>query len=674
MAQPQIFIGKRNLKGPEPANTAGVWKMYDMNQMRHYDYIIGTDAQDPYFNNTTLLIKSTALNGGRNNTILDSSLNTITLTRNGDINHGSFSPYANNWSVHFDGTGDYLTVASSAQFAYGTGDFTWECWIFPTSATWTSSNIYILDHGSNGGTLSYNGNKLTYYNATTGTGSVLYTTGFGAVTAFQWTHIAAVRSSGTTYLYKNGVLSASATDGHNYGNQAVTIGEYGTLGNAFTGYISNLRLVKGTAVYTSAFTPPTSFLTAITNTSLLTCRQNRFMDSSTNAFTITVNGDSRIDSFSPFTSKNFYNAYDFGGSIFFDGNVDYFQTSPGFGVGINTDFTFEGWLYRTVDAANYIMGVNGSADYIADGDAYIGVTSYGYGGNRLSVKNAWSHFALVRSGSTVTIYRNGVLLQTAGSSTGAWSFNRIGAWNSLSSTWQGYMSDIRVSNIALYTSAFTPPTSRLTANSNTILLLSSTNYNIFDATQRNNISTNGDVQNSTTIRKNETCSVSFDGTGDTLLLQDNPMLRPDSGNFTLEFWVRFNNISGYQTIIHKGYTGANAYAIQTGNGNGRLIFYIGGAAILTETGTGSAGTWIHYAIVRDGNNYTMYRDGVSSVTATNSTNLSNNSTMVIGDRGVGSEYGTPAYPLNGYIENLRFTKGIARYTANFTPLTIYYTR
>jgi hypothetical protein len=677
MAQPQIFIGRRNLKSSEPANTAGVWKMYDMNQMRHYNFLIGNDASDPFFNNTALLIKSTAINGGRNNTFLDGSLNTKVITRNGDANQGSFSPYAPNWSVHFDGTGDYLTVASSAQFAYGTGDFTWECWIFPTSATWTSSNIYILDHGSNGGTLSYNGNKLTYYNATTGTGSVLYTTGFGAVTAFQWTHIAAVRSSGTTYLYKNGVLSASATDGHNYGNQAVTIGEYGTLGNAFTGYISNLRLVKGTAVYTSAFTPPTSALTAITNTSLLTCRQNRFMDSSTNAFTITVNGDSRIDSFSPFKTTNFYTAYNNGGSIFFDGSGDFLESAVSFGGSASTNFTIEGWLYRTTTNGNMIMGNSNYSNYISDGDTYLdGFISGGAYPSILSVRNAWTHFAVVRNGSTVTWYKNGAVHHTATTSV-AFNFTRIGAWQTPSGglQWQGYMADIRVLNgTAQYTSTFTPPTQPSTSISNTVLLLSSTNYNIFDATQRNNISTNGDAQNSTAIRKDEASSISFDGTGDTLLIQDNPMLRPDSGNFTLEFWVRFNNISGYQTIIHKGYTGANAYAIQTGNGNGRLIFYIGGAAILTETGTGSAGTWIHYAIVRDGNNYTMYRDGVSSVTATNSTNLSNNSTMVIGDRGVGSEYGTPAYPLNGYIENLRFTKGIARYTANFTPPTIYYTR
>ena len=203
-------------------------------------------------------------------------------------------------SVLFDGTGDYLTVASNAQFAYGAGNFTWECWIFPTSATWTSSNIYILDHGSNGGTLSYNGNKLLYYNGTIGIGSVLYTTGFGAVTPFQWTHIAAVRSSGTTYLYKNGVLSTSATDGHNYGNQAVTIGEYGSLGYAFTGYITNVRLVKGTAVYTSAFTPPTSALTAIANTSLLTCQSATFVDNGPNNFTVTAVGDSTVSPFSPF--------------------------------------------------------------------------------------------------------------------------------------------------------------------------------------------------------------------------------------------------------------------------------------------------------------------------------------------------------------------------------------
>ena len=94
-------------------------------------------------------------------------------------------------SVFFDGSGDYLSLASSDDFAYGTGDFTWELWIYVNSF---SGNRYLLDHGSNGGTISNGGNgntKFHYYNTTTGTGTVLFTIkGFGTSlsTSMNWYH------------------------------------------------------------------------------------------------------------------------------------------------------------------------------------------------------------------------------------------------------------------------------------------------------------------------------------------------------------------------------------------------------------------------------------------------------------------------------------------------------
>ena len=84
-------------------------------------------------------------------------------------------------SVFFDGSGDYLSLASSDDFAYGTGDFTWELWIYVNSF---SGNRYLLDHGSNGGTISNGGSSNTtfkYYNTTTGTGTALHSTGFGTL-------------------------------------------------------------------------------------------------------------------------------------------------------------------------------------------------------------------------------------------------------------------------------------------------------------------------------------------------------------------------------------------------------------------------------------------------------------------------------------------------------------
>ena len=205
-------------------------------------------------------------------------------------------------SLNFGGASS-LSVASNAAFAYGTGDFTWEAWIYPTAASWTTGNFYILDHGSNGGVLQYASNKLSYYNPTTGGGSSLYTTGAATITTMTWTHIAVARASGTTRLFINGNLLTSAADGHSYAAQAVTVGNYGGGGGFyFSGYMTNIRLIKGAAAYTASFTLPAQQLTAVTGTSLL-LNANYWApltDSSSNGFSITASGSVPIFNSSPY--------------------------------------------------------------------------------------------------------------------------------------------------------------------------------------------------------------------------------------------------------------------------------------------------------------------------------------------------------------------------------------
>ena len=202
-------------------------------------------------------------------------------------------------SISLNGTNQSLTIASNAAFAYGTGDFTWEAWIYPTSASWTTGNFYILDHGSNNGVLQYYQNKLNYYNGTDGSISPAAAT----ISSMTWTHVAVARSSGTLRMFVNGALITSASSNHNYAAQAVTVGNFGGGGSYnFAGYVTNLRLVKGTAVYTAAFTPATAPLTAVTNTSLLLNANYwaPFTDTSSNGFSVTANNSPTVFNSSPF--------------------------------------------------------------------------------------------------------------------------------------------------------------------------------------------------------------------------------------------------------------------------------------------------------------------------------------------------------------------------------------
>ena len=197
-------------------------------------------------------------------------------------------------AVAFDGSGDYLSLASSADFEFGTGDFTVEAFVYPTT---TSTNGMILASGdggvngqwylwSNGGTWNFG----TYVSNIPGNRII-----GGAITANAWTHLAVVKSGNDFKLYINGTQSGSTYTGSgSYGPSGYTlsIGRQGTAGNDFTGFISNVRVIKGTAFYTSNFTRPSAPLSAVTNTKLLCCQSS----SSTTAAavspgTITANGN-----------------------------------------------------------------------------------------------------------------------------------------------------------------------------------------------------------------------------------------------------------------------------------------------------------------------------------------------------------------------------------------------
>jgi len=385
----------------------------------------GPDAQ---FNYVTMLLHGDGTNGAQNNTFLDSSTNNFTITRNGNTTQGSFSPYGDNWSNYFDGSTSYLSVPSSSALAFGTGDFTVEFWV-----NYASDSASYVFYDGRGTSVSQTGFTI-YMSAGTlyaqkGLSSLVTAT---TPTANTWHHIAFSRSGSSNKLFVDGTqVGSTATDSTNY-STAYSVGIGSTLDSSYTssydlvGYMSNIRVVKGTAVYTSNFTPSTTPLTAITNTSLLTCQSNRFIDNSSNAFAITVGGTPSVQRFNPFGASTAYDTSIIGASGCFNNDGDYLTagTSTNLALGAG-DFTFEFWVYPTsYNASTSVLLEWRSAGGGPTNIPLLGLSTSGYltfyanvGSGILITSsspvplNAWSHVSVVRNGSgsnNVTMYLNGV--------------------------------------------------------------------------------------------------------------------------------------------------------------------------------------------------------------------------------------------------------------------------
>lgn len=185
------------------------------------------------------------------------------------------------------------------------------------------------------------------------------------------------------------------------------------------------------------------------------------------------------------------------------------------------------------------------------------------------------------------------------------------------------------------------------------------------------ITAGGNAQMSTTQAKFPPVSMGFDGTGDYLTVPDSDDWNFGSGNFTIDFWVRFNSATGPQSFFYHETDSNNRYWFSLETGPSRLRFYhetAGVTTILHQTNwTPSTGIWYHLALVRNGNDFTTYVDGLSIGTTTDTDVIGNWTGLVYVGNIAAATQG-----VNGWMDNLRISKGIARWTANFTPPTRRY--
>ncbi len=420
-------------------------------------------------------------------------------------------------SALFDGTGDYLNVGETSDFAFGTGNFTVECWIRNSKSSSTRKSGIIskrnydnINSGGWGIYLTTDDGKIGWEQLFSGGASYEIST---TISANTWYHMAVVRSGTSMNIYIDGTSRASWTDSTNYTNtNPLKIGTFwdSTQNNtptdsvAWQGWIDEVR-ISNTARYTTTFTPSTTPFVNDTNTLLLahmdgTDAVQVFIDDNgtgRSAKGISTNGNAQVD-----TAQSKFG----GSSALFDGTGDYLTV----GNTVDNDlaltgnyWTVEYWARINAHAGAYQATVciwndsspTGSVYYFST-NMYNGTNKmgfeYNYGttsgsgaitfGSVLST-GVWKHHAFVRDGNTLTAYLDGVSQGTHdmtgrtiditgyNSSTNTSLKMTIGAMSGGGGAYNGWLDEIRISNTARYTANFTPSTTQFSNDSNTILLI-----------------------------------------------------------------------------------------------------------------------------------------------------------------------------------------------------------
>ena len=435
----------------------------------------------------------------------------------------------------------------------------------------------------------------------------------------------------------------------------------------------------------------------IKSTSVNNVDNRTYIDSSANQFQLTLTPTSTANvaqgSVSPFTVATgiAYDSSVHSASAYFDGAGDFLSIAHSTSLDPETsDFLMEGWIYNTSTSASN-QGINGKGVTSSNGYSLFINTSRqlsfiwnGTGGATIVGEtvplNEWAHFCVIRTEQQIRLYVNGVGAASATASTTnitSTSIKYIGQARG-ANPMIGYLSQYRMikgnlpSGYSAQLSTIAVPTALFSSTNDTQLLLKFDNAQIFDAKANHNVETVGVVTSTTQTKLNAT-SIYFSGTG--------PYIRAvpktgdtsfGTGDFTIDYWVytdtTVSNAANF--YISNANSPATAYGILVRAGASNWVLFIGDPETSTWT-TNSVNvgnfstyptldTWQHHALTRESGTIRFFINGTQTYTATNTTNLTQRFLFL----GVyASLY------LNGFIEDFRITKGVARYTADFTPPT-----
>ena len=646
------------------------------------------EASDDEFNRVSFLSHFDGANNGVNNAFDDGSASNHTISAQGSATQGSFGPFARpdgEWGVLL-GDDNRLTVPATTDFDFGTGDFTVEFFVFPTARTGTLE-IFCSAGAIGAGTevqinmgIYSGGHGVSFYRDT---GYVIQTaqTTANLTVLNEWNHIVLSRASGTVSLYLNGTRLGTASNTANINFSGLSIGAYMHDGNyEANGTFSNFRFVKGSAVYdptSTTLTVPTSKLTAITNTELLTCQSNRFVDNSSNGHTITPVGTSAVTAFGPILTSSVYSAGTNGASAFIAARADGINIADSSEFNMTGEFSVEFWVYLISNDA-------GGIDIMFRGYGNGQNTQIGYEPSNRHLYlyndanpvtsstdmhiNSWNHVVCCRTSSTTSIFLNGVRVGTASYSTAVdWGggTTQLMAYGDGVYSPAGYATDLRLlkgsSAYDATASTLTVPTAPLTAITNTKLLLNMADGQAIDSAAQNNLTLYGNANTSTDQAKFGDTSLHLDGSGDYINVL--PSGRGNIYNYTVEQWLYpTRNYSGgghFDRIWSSGTAINNSVMLHFDTTTApKIVLRSNDSIIWTSSVSISLNAWTHVAVSCDANGTRLYIAGTERATSSTVVNLRNLAFNIgTSDKSQGF--------FQGYIDDFRISD-FARYTGNFT--------
>lgn len=568
----------------------------------------------------------------------DSTDNPKAITANGNATQ---LPIKFNKSAgFFNGTTDYVVIPNHADLVIGTADFNIEFFIFFNSAS-SYPMIYSKGYTGAGGMLfEVSSGKMDFYYAST-----KRITESTTISPNTWYHYRVRRTGGVVTMYRDGASVGTYSGTDDYSDTSDVVLGYAD-SYYFSGWMKELRIIKGSS---TAVTVPTSEYTTATeaNTVLLM----------------------HFDT--PATSP-------LGPAIAFDGTGDYLTLADhadwDFGTGdFYVEFSFNP---SAVASIQYFIDRNDGTDFRCRWNDATTKFSFVVGASNYEstafplVANRWYKIKYQRVSGTMTFYVDDAPWGTAAVSDNIAGSAGIYIGSTSGGTmFNGYMREIVINK----------------AGTQVLYIKGNEDNGVtaFIDTAGKTVTTNGDTKIKYTedyrscIFTDETGKFPypvgsakvdffaigsgvgyFDGAGDYLSLADSADWDLGTGDFDLEAYVRPNAL------------GAGEYIISADSGpdfgihvtNAQIVVYLEGGAAITYAGTILVSTWSHLSVTRSGTALKLFLNGTIVGSATDSTDIQTSNGIKIGSNSAGS-----GNFINGLLDNIRISKGVARYTTTFNP-------